>query len=159
MRKQALESNHGEATPSMLDSCCMAGETFLPEAHETEEVSKLCQAEEANKTYKFGSSNNLHGEKIPPTSREAYKSQVGSRNTAFMSHHHTRMGFRGYSYLPVTHAPVRHSVSSLVPSETRREPFLWSAIGPWDEEMFVHICQEKCKLEPETTFAVTATCT
>lgn len=65
MRKQVLESNHGEATPSTLDSCCMADETFLPKARETGEVSKLCQAGEANKTYKFGSSNNLHGEKIP----------------------------------------------------------------------------------------------
>lgn len=52
----------------------MADETFLPEAHETEEASKLYQAGEANKTYKLGSSNNLHGEKMPPTSRDAYKS-------------------------------------------------------------------------------------
>lgn len=73
----------------------MADETFLPEAHETEEVNKLCQAGEAHKTYKFRSSNNLHGEKMPPTSRDAYKSQVGSRNTALMSRHHARVGFGG----------------------------------------------------------------
>lgn len=76
-----------------------------------------------------------------------------------MSRHHARVGFRGHSCLSVTLAPVRHPISSLVLSETRTEPFLWSAIGPWNEEMFIHICQEKCKLEPETTFAVTVTCT
>lgn len=67
---------------------------------------------------------------MPPTSRDAYKSQVGSRNTAFMSRHQARVGFGGHSCLSVAHAPVRHPISSLVPSETRTEPFLWSAIGP-----------------------------
>lgn len=49
MRKQVLESNPGETTPSMLDLCYMADETFLPEAPETREVRKLCQAGEVQK--------------------------------------------------------------------------------------------------------------
>lgn len=156
MRKRALESNHGEATARMLPRVVWLMKPSFPRLMRRRKQANCVRLDKLTKPT---SNNNLHGEKMPPTSRDAYKSQVGSRNTAFMSRHHARMGFGGHSCLSATHAPVRHPISSLVPSKTRTEPFLWSAIGPWNEEMFIHICQEKCKLEPETTFAVTATCT